>query len=74
MGYYGDKCQQKCDCADGGTCHHVTGQCLCKLGWTGARCNEGNYRPFGASHSRGKKSAVLESKSSHWDKTNKRRL
>ena len=43
VGYCGDKCQQKCDCANGETCHHVTGQCLCKLGWTGARCNEGNY-------------------------------
>ena len=39
---FGDKCAQVCKCLEDNTlvCHHVTGDCKCKEGWTGDICSE----------------------------------
>ena len=41
-GFHGDKCSQQCLCdLDRGTCHHVTGDCICHTpGFAGIACNE----------------------------------
>lgn len=32
-GKHGSMCEQRCSCQNGGTCHHVTGECCCPPGW-----------------------------------------
>uniref|UniRef100_A0A3B3XJL9 EGF-like domain-containing protein n=1 Tax=Poecilia mexicana TaxID=48701 RepID=A0A3B3XJL9_9TELE len=32
-GQHGSMCEQRCSCQNGGTCHHVTGECHCPPGW-----------------------------------------
>ncbi|XP_078577626.1 uncharacterized protein LOC144862737 [Branchiostoma floridae x Branchiostoma japonicum] len=44
VGRYGDGCAQSCDCQNGGTCTSG-GQCLCKMGWHGNKC-QGNICPY----------------------------
>ena len=38
VGYWGDGCQNQCLCKSGGICDHVTGNCSCPAGLTGALC------------------------------------
>ena len=38
---YGVRCEQTCMC-DNGNCSRATG-CVCEEGWTGLRCNIGEY-------------------------------
>lgn len=33
-GSHGTQCEQRCPCQNGGTCHHITGECACPAGWT----------------------------------------
>ncbi|XP_013928577.1 PREDICTED: multiple epidermal growth factor-like domains protein 6 [Thamnophis sirtalis] len=46
---YGENCTQECHCANGASCHPVTGRCLCAPGWVGATCQQecppGRYGP-----------------------------
>ncbi|KAG8506205.1 Multiple epidermal growth factor-like domains protein 11, partial [Galemys pyrenaicus] len=37
-GSHGAHCELRCPCQNGGTCHHITGECACPPGWTGAVC------------------------------------
>ncbi|XP_025082479.1 platelet endothelial aggregation receptor 1-like [Pomacea canaliculata] len=40
---YGTNCSRQCQCNVTNTvspCHHVTGNCTCKQGWTGSTCND----------------------------------
>lgn len=37
-GFYGIECREACECLNGASCDHVTGQCHCPPGWTGPRC------------------------------------
>eukprot|EP00105_Crassostrea_gigas_P037421 XP_019921569.1 PREDICTED: fibrillin-1 isoform X2 [Crassostrea gigas] len=39
---YGANCSDNCTCVLNNTkiCHHVTGECECSVGWTGADCSE----------------------------------
>lgn len=32
-GFYGEECQQVCQCQNGADCHGVTGQCICAPGF-----------------------------------------
>lgn len=36
-GLWGSACSQQCQCQNGATCNHVTGECKCAEGWRGAR-------------------------------------
>lgn len=36
-GSHGPHCEQSCPCQNGGTCHHITGDCSCPAGWTVGR-------------------------------------
>lgn len=39
-GYYGENCQETCDCGDlGNTCDHVNGSCQCNACWGGPNCS-----------------------------------
>lgn len=38
-GLWGSACSQQCQCQNGATCSHVTGECKCAEGWRGARCD-----------------------------------
>ncbi len=31
-GYYGDDCQNVCNCHNGAECNHITGKCICAPG------------------------------------------
>lgn len=33
-GSHGPQCEKRCPCQNGGTCHHITGDCSCPAGWT----------------------------------------
>lgn len=33
-GSHGAHCELRCPCQNGGTCHHITGECACPPGWT----------------------------------------
>lgn len=52
-GTFGQDCVENCTCVHG-ECHHVTGTCMCELGWMGELCNEtcppGMFGP-GCTHS-----------------------
>lgn len=39
-GFFGEGCEQSCDCVHSASCHHVTGRCECEPGWRGARCDK----------------------------------
>ncbi|KAF3848031.1 hypothetical protein F7725_021059 [Dissostichus mawsoni] len=39
-GFFGERCEQRCDCVHSPSCHHVTGLCECEPGWRGARCDK----------------------------------
>ena len=39
-GYYGDNCEEECQCGSAGHCNPFTGQCSCDLGWQGSTCEE----------------------------------
>jgi hypothetical protein len=36
-GQWGTACSQRCQCQNGATCNHVTGECKCTEGWRGVR-------------------------------------
>ncbi|KAI3361809.1 hypothetical protein L3Q82_001966 [Scortum barcoo] len=38
-GFYGESCQQVCQCQNGADCHSVTGECICAPGFTGPNCS-----------------------------------
>lgn len=40
-GFYGVDCDNRCDCEHSLQCDRVTGQCQCKVGFTGDRCDQG---------------------------------
>lgn len=40
-GSHGPQCEQSCPCQNGGTCHHITGDCSCLIGWTVGHINKG---------------------------------
>ena len=39
-GTYGNSCEQKCVCAAGEACYHVTGECVCPPGYKGLTCEK----------------------------------
>lgn len=39
-GSYGESCSRSCSCAQGASCHHVSGQCGCPAGFTGSGCEK----------------------------------
>ncbi len=39
-GFFGEGCEQRCDCVHSTSCHHVRGRCECAPGWRGARCDK----------------------------------
>ncbi|PWA20179.1 hypothetical protein CCH79_00003680 [Gambusia affinis] len=39
-GFFGDRCERRCDCAHSSSCHHMTGRCECRPGWRGARIED----------------------------------
>ena len=36
QGHFGSDCLLNCQCLNGATCHHVTGECTCAPGYQGA--------------------------------------
>lgn len=43
-GSYGQDCEGKCeDCGENEKCHPETGDCVCKSGFTGKDCQEGEF-------------------------------
>lgn len=36
-GVWGNNCSELCDCFNGASCNHITGECECKPGYTGDR-------------------------------------
>lgn len=41
-GSHGPQCEQRCPCQNGGTCHHITGDCSCPAGWTVGHASKSN--------------------------------
>ena len=41
QGFHGPYCESVCDCVNGAKCDPETGQCLCKPGYHGDRCEKG---------------------------------
>ncbi len=39
-GMYGEGCMQRCSCAPGTSCHHISGDCGCPPGFTGNGCEQ----------------------------------
>lgn len=39
-GYFGERCEEQCDCVHSVSCHHQTGACRCKKGWRGRHCDK----------------------------------
>ncbi|MEQ2218333.1 hypothetical protein XENOCAPTIV_001752, partial [Xenoophorus captivus] len=37
-GFYGSQCSEVCRCQNGADCDHITGQCSCRTGFIGPRC------------------------------------
>lgn len=42
-GYFGEGCEEHCDCIHGLSCHHQTGACHCQKGWRGKHCDKREY-------------------------------
>ena len=40
-GFFGQDCVSECQCKNGGTCDHVTGECKCPTGVFGEFCEDG---------------------------------
>lgn len=40
-GLFGVGCEERCQCAHGVSCHHITGECQCPPGWRGKLCDKG---------------------------------
>lgn len=41
QGVFGDGCNEICFCMNGGSCHHITGECICPPGVSGKQCEDG---------------------------------
>lgn len=39
-GTFGKGCMQRCSCAQGTSCHHISGECGCPPGFTGNGCEQ----------------------------------
>lgn len=39
--FFGEGCNEICSCQNGGSCHHITGDCICPPGVKGLRCEDG---------------------------------
>lgn len=39
-GFFGDGCEEECQCGIMGDCDPFTGRCICGLGWHGPTCEE----------------------------------
>lgn len=42
-GTYGKSCMQRCSCAQGTSCHHISGECGCPPGFTGNGCEQSEF-------------------------------
>ena len=40
-GFFGPYCKYKCDCVNEASCDPVNGQCVCRPGFMGERCEQG---------------------------------
>lgn len=38
-GFYGQNCEEVCQCQNGAECDFITGGCTCTIGWSGEYCN-----------------------------------
>lgn len=39
-GYFGERCEEQCDCIHSVSCHPQTGACRCAKGWRGRHCDK----------------------------------
>ena len=39
-GFYGDECENRCQCRNASECHFVTGSCTCQAGFAGLTCHD----------------------------------
>ena len=40
LGFYGKDCALVCECQNGADCDHISGQCTCRTGFMGKRCEQ----------------------------------
>lgn len=41
-GWFGENCEERCDCIGDRPCHPITGTCSCPAGHHGAKCEKGD--------------------------------
>lgn len=40
VGYYGEQCDNQCNCKNNSSCDPITGDCVCERGWMGIDCSK----------------------------------
>lgn len=60
-GRYGKRCALSCSCANGSSCHHATGACLCAAGWSGPHCSQRGYGDTGTRMRAGARGLIISS-------------
>src|SRR4029434_2166085 len=49
-GFYGRDCAEVCHCQNGADCDHISGQCGCRTGFIGSRCEQSEYKQHVSTH------------------------